>query len=356
MGRLCESCFDQLSGLLAVICYTYAVDKHKLGIIGCGWFAPFHVKALRQLSDRVEVVWAADPNPARAASVAASIGAHPLADYRAGLGDVDTVDILVPHHLHHPIAVDCLNAGKHVLLEKPIARTLNEADDIIAAADCSVKTFMVALPHRYRPSIKLLKQAIESGGYGRLFMLDAMMDESLQAYTTVDWISHKATLGGGVFFSSSPHMLDPMLWIGGDVIPGSCAMVGTHGGVSMEGEDSAFSVFKFSSGVIATTRHTWASPRSQTWYTLIATCERGRLTLTTTPLGDLASEGAHCAWRTRLSASGANDQVLLDNDEGLDIIYEMTHFFDCIDTNTIPATDGRTARQIIELVLSAYAK
>ncbi len=338
-----------------MICYTTGVVKHKIGIIGCGWFAPFHVNALRQLSGRVEVVWAADPDSERAASVAASIGARPLADYRAGLDEVDTVDILVPHHLHHPIAMDCLNAGKHVLLEKPIARTLREADDLIAAAERSHTTFMVALPHRYRPSVRLLKQAIESGDYGRLFMLDAMMDESLQAYTTVDWISRKDTLGGGVFFSSSPHMLDPMLWIGGDVIPGSCAMVGARGGVSMEGEDTAFSVFKFTSGVIAATRHTWASPRSQTWYTLIATCQRARLTLTTTPRGDLVREGASCLWHTRLTVSGEAERVLLDNDEGLDVIYEMTHFLDCIDSGATPATDGRAARKIIELVLSAYA-
>jgi predicted dehydrogenase len=144
------------------------MSKLKVGIIGCGCFAPFHINALRQLSDRVSVVWAADPDAARAAAVAASIGARPLADYRDGLAVVDAVDILVPHHLHRPIAIDCLNAGRHVLLEKPIALTLQEADEIIAAAERSQRTFMVAYPHRYRPSMRMLKGAIDSGKYGRL--------------------------------------------------------------------------------------------------------------------------------------------------------------------------------------------
>ena len=326
----------------------------RLGIIGCGWFAPFHIKALRQLTDRVRVVWTADPAPARAAAVAASIGARPLADYREGLGEVDAVDILVPHHLHHPVAIDCLNAGRHVLLEKPIATTLREADEIIAAAERSRRTFMVAYPHRYRPSMRLLKAAIDSGRYGKLFMLDAMMDESLRDYSSLSWIAKKATLGGGVFFSSSPHMLDPMLWIGGEV--SRIAMVGAHAGVPMEGEDTAISIIKFTSGAIGTTRHLWASPRSRTWYTLTATCQKAHLTLTTTPLGDLMTEGHRCPWRTRLVALGEDEEVLLDNDEGLDVVYEMAHFLDCVDSGATPATDGRAARRIIELVLAAYGE
>ena len=327
----------------------------RLGIIGCGWFAPFHVKALRQLSERVRVVWAADPDSARAEAVAVSIGAIPLADYRAGLADVDAVDIIAPHHLHRPIAVECLAAGKHVLLEKPIARTLQEADEIIAAAERSGKTFMVAYPHRYRPSIRLMKQLIDEGRYGRLFMLDAMMDESLQGYTVTGWMSHRETLGGGVLFSSSPHMLEPMLWIGGEVLPGGMAMAGARGGATIEGEDTAVSVFKFAGGAIGTTRHTWASPHGQTWYTLSATCQKARLTLTTVPLGDLMRDGADCRWRTRLVAAGEREEVLLDNDEGLDVVYEMAHFLDCVESGARPATDGHAARRVIELVLSAYA-
>src|SRR4029453_8514714 len=142
------------------------MGKLKLGMIGCGWFAPFHVKALQQLRDRVSVIWAADPDTTRASRIAAAIGDRPLANYRDALPEVDAVDILVPHHLHHPIAVDCLNVGRHVLLEKPIATTLQAADEIIVAADRNHRTLMVAYPHRYRPSLRALKQAIDSGRYG----------------------------------------------------------------------------------------------------------------------------------------------------------------------------------------------
>jgi predicted dehydrogenase len=134
----------------------------------------------------------------------------------------------------------------------------------------------------------------------------------------------------------------------------SISMVGTHAGIDMEGEDTALSILKFANGVVGTTRHTWASPRSRVWYTLTATCQKAHLTLTTKPLGDLTSEGDHCPWRTRLVATGETEEVLLDSGEGLDVMYEMAHFLDCVETGATPATDGPAARRIIELVLAAY--
>lgn len=329
------------------------LKMHKIGIIGCGWFAPFHLNALSALTDRATVEWAADTDKEKAQRIAEQYGVQPLSDYHQGLNDVDCVHILVPHHLHHPITIDCLEAGKHVLLEKPIATTLADADAMIDCADRSGKVLMIAHPHRYRRSMRMFKEAVTSGRYGRLFMLDAMMDESLQGYTT-GWLGKKATMGGGVYFSSSPHMLDILLWIAGNV---RCAsVVGTHGGCDMEGEDTACSVIKFENGVVAVTRHTWASPKSRIWYTLNAVCERAHVTLTTHPTGDLFNDGASCPWLTRIVVQGESDAVLLECDEGIDLVPEIEHFLDCVSTGATPQTDGRTARKIIELVLNAYAE
>ncbi|MCE2473276.1 MAG: Gfo/Idh/MocA family oxidoreductase, partial [Anaerolineae bacterium] len=189
------------------------MKKHKLGIIGCGWIAPFHVQALNRLSDRVEVLWAADPDQARAEAIAAMLASQDvavLADYRDGLDSVDTVSILAPHHLHHPITLDALRAGCHVLLEKPFALTLEEADEMIAESEALGKTLMVALPHRYRKSTQAFKQIIVGGDYGPLFMLDGFMDEDNREYITGGWFVKKATLGGGVYFSASAHLIDVM--------------------------------------------------------------------------------------------------------------------------------------------------
>lgn len=333
------------------------MSKHKLGIIGCGWIAPFHVQALNRLRDRVEVVWAADPDSERARSIAdmlASDNIEVMTDYREGLDRVDAVSILVPHHLHYPITLDALRAGCHALLEKPFALTLEEADDMIAEAEAREQTLMIALPHRYRKSTQAFRKIVDSGDYGRLFMLDAFMDEDNREYVTGGWFVKKATLGGGVFFSASAHMLDVMLWIAGEVQ--SAAMVGTHAGLPMEGEDTAISVIKFKNGVVGTTRHTWFSPKPHRWYTMRAFCERAVITLEVNPLGKLAVEGVRCAWSSRITVAeaGAEDKVLLDSDEGLDLTEEVRHFFDCVDSGARPQTDGHVARALMKVALDAY--
>ena len=321
------------------------MKRYRVGIIGCGWISHFYAKVLPGLAQRAHVVWVADPVRERAEVLGKKLGARALTDYGPGLAEVDAAFILVPHHLHLPITLDCLQAGCHVLLEKPIAISLEQA------ADRKGRTLMVAYPHRYRGSMQLFKRTLLSERYGRLFMLDGLMDESLGDYA-LGWIAKKETLGGGVFFSASPHMLDVMLWIAGDVR--AAWMVGTRGGIGIEGEDTAASVIKFTNGVIGVTRHTWASPRSRIWYTMNAVCEKAHVTLTTAPLGDLVTEGAACRWQTRIVALGEKEDVLLESGEGLDVGPEVEHFMDCLDTGSTPETDGKAARKIIELVTGAY--
>ncbi len=323
--------------------------------------APFHVRALSAIREHVEVVWISDPQSERmdlvAGQIARELGqqnpVQKIGDYRAELNDVESVFILLPHHLHCSATLEALGAGCHVLLEKPMALSLAEADAMIAKADEKQRLLMVALPHRYRKTTQAFKRFIDSGEYGRPYLLDAMMDENLRGYADLGWIQKKDCLGGGVFFSASPHMLDVILWIGGEIQTAS--MVGTHGGLAMEGEDTAVSVLKFKNGVIATTRHTWASASPKTWYTVRAYCEKATLTLTMDPLGSLVREGPDCAFRSQISVAPP-DKILMDSDEGLDFSGEVKHFFDCLDTGEPCQTDGRVARKLMALVLDAYAK
>jgi predicted dehydrogenase len=327
--------------------------SHRIGLIGCGWIAPFHVAGLKQLGRQREIVWVADPEQERAKAVARELTAQAITDYRTGLREIDCAFVLVPHHLHHQVTIDCLNSGCHVLLEKPISNTLAEADRMIETAELVAKTFMVAYPHRYKSSFRRYKQLIETGHYGRLIMLDSLIDDSVEGYLA-GWMSRKATLGGGCLFSAAGHQLDIMLWISGDVR--AAYMVGMRGRVPMEGEDSAACIIKFNNGSLGVVRHTWASPKVRTWYTMEAMCEQAYLTLTCTPLGDQNTEGVHCKWQTRIVAQGKDEQVLLENDEGLDLAPEIEHFFECVDTGRKPETDGHMARKISAVVLDTYRR
>jgi predicted dehydrogenase len=255
--------------------------------------------------------------------------------------------------LHPEVTVNCLKAGCHVLLEKPIANSLAEADTMIAAAEQAQKTLMVAYPHRYKASFRLFKKTIDSGRHGKLIMLDSLIDDSVEGYLA-EWMTRKATLGGGCLFSASGHQLDIMLWIAGDVQ--AAYMVGTRGRVPMEGEDTAACIMKFKNGSIGVVRHTWASPRVRIWYTMEAMCEKAHLTLNCTPLGDQNIEGVRCRWQTRIVARSSEEELLLESDEGLDLAPEIAHFFECVDTGRQPETDGCMARKVSAVVFDAYQR
>ncbi|MBT5873907.1 MAG: Gfo/Idh/MocA family oxidoreductase [Candidatus Latescibacteria bacterium] len=274
-----------------------------------------------------------------------------LTDYKEGLQAVDAVSILLPHHLHHPVTVQALAAGCHVLLEKPFALNLAEADDMIAKAEAAGRVLMIGYPHRYRKSTRFLKKVVDSGRFGRLSMLDAMMDEDQRKYVG-GWLAEKAKLGGGVFFSASPRMLDVMMCLAGDIQ--TITMVGTHGGLAMEGEDTALSVMKFRSGVVGSTRHTWFSAAPGVWFHLRAFFENATLTLTVNPLADLATQGHLCPGQTEISVVGSENGILLESGEALDFTEEVRHFLDYVTDNVPCQTDGPAARKLMAAVLQAY--
>ena len=112
------------------------MSRIKLGLIGCGGMANAHRSRFNKLEDRLELVAAVDVVEERAKAVAELFpGSRPTTDYRDILHDVEAVLVVLPHHLHHPVAQAALEAGKHVLLEKPMANSEAECLDLIGARE-----------------------------------------------------------------------------------------------------------------------------------------------------------------------------------------------------------------------------
>ena len=140
----------------------------RLAIVGCGWAGSRHVEAIRELGDKVEVVCLVDNDQAFVTEKAAEFGIEKVyTDYAEMLkdGDVDAVDICTPHHLHCEQAVAAAEAGKHVLVEKPMARTVKEANRMMAAADQNGVRLYVAESAVYTPMAKFLRDVVQSGTY-----------------------------------------------------------------------------------------------------------------------------------------------------------------------------------------------
>jgi predicted dehydrogenase len=148
----------------------------KLGIIGCGRIVEFaHVDALKRLADEVEVAALSDPSGVRLETVGKmlQIGAdHRYEDYREMLKreDLDFVDIAVPPFLHEKVLLDCAEAKVHVIMEKPIAGTLEEVDRMLEAVEANQITLAVLHNYRYSPGATRALELVKQGRIGVPFL------------------------------------------------------------------------------------------------------------------------------------------------------------------------------------------
>lgn len=122
-------------------------------VIGVGYLGKFHAQKYAGIDD-CELVAVADPDSKAAAACAESLGARAVADYRELLGKVDVVSIAAPTHLHHSIARDFLHHGAHVLVEKPITVTLDEADELVDLAARNKRVLQVGHLERFNPALR----------------------------------------------------------------------------------------------------------------------------------------------------------------------------------------------------------
>ena len=132
------------------------MSKLKCAVIGAGYLGKFHAEKYAALPD-CELVAVVDVNEEAARSVAEKYGAKALNHYQSLLGEVDAVSIVVPTTLHHAVARDFLQAGAHVLVEKPIAVTVEEADDLIQIAKDNDRILQVGHLERFNPAVRGLE-------------------------------------------------------------------------------------------------------------------------------------------------------------------------------------------------------
>ncbi len=137
------------------------MDKLRAAVIGVGYLGRFHAQKFAALDD-VELVGVVDTSAESAAEVAAEVGTRPYSDYRELLGQVDLVSIVVPTQYHFQVARDCFEAGCHVLLEKPVTRTVEEADQLIELARQKGRVFQVGHLERFNPAVLALQGVIKN--------------------------------------------------------------------------------------------------------------------------------------------------------------------------------------------------
>lgn len=161
----------------------------KLAAIGVGYLGRHHARLLASF-DGVRLVAVVDKNRARAEEIAAPSGARAVTDYREILGEVDAVTIAVPTETHAEIAIECLGRGLPVLVEKPMARTLDEADRMIAAAERAGVPLAVGHTERFNPAIEAARPLLRTPRFIEVHRLGTFPERSLDIDVVFDLMIH----------------------------------------------------------------------------------------------------------------------------------------------------------------------
>ena len=223
-------------------------------VVGLGAISRMHLESVATIRE-ARLVAAVDSVPDRVESVVKEFGGTGYTDYREALSnpDVDVVCILTPSGARRDIAIDAANAGKHVIVEKPVEITLQRIDDMIEACNRNGVVLAGIFQFRFKPAWRFVKDAVASGRLGKLVLGDAYNKwwRSQEYYDSAGWRGTWELDGGGALMNQGIHAIDLLQWIMGPVAEVS-AYTGTLAHERIEVEDTAVAALKFASGALGT--------------------------------------------------------------------------------------------------------
>jgi len=284
----------------------------NVGLIGCGGISNPHVRGYLEIPDQAKVTAVADVAEDNARIRAEQVGgAKIFSDYRDLIanGGVDAVDICLPHHLHADAIIAAAEAGKHVLCEKPLCITTEQADKISKVVQDSGITLMCAHNQLFMPPVAKARALIQSGVLGKVYELrttDSFFNRGLNK--DMGWRGSLETAGGGELIDTGYHPTYLLLHLATAEPAEVVAMTSKHR-LEMEGEDSAQVLVRFADGSVGTIVTSWAYQPAAVTEKFSVVAENGTLwsdgktlhhrtvdgTLTTTEFPDVQAFSAEIA-------------------------------------------------------------
>lgn len=204
----------------------------RIALVGAGRVAGSHAAALKAFPDHTISAFA-DLNLDQARLMADEHGGQAFSDYHDLLaaGVSDAVVICVPHCLHREVAVAAFAAGQHVLLEKPMACSVDECDEIIAAQQKSGCKLMIGYTHHFMPIIRKARELIQSGRLGKLVLGTDLMSYGQvepEAERKIKWLLRKDAAGGGTVMNNGSHAIGRLMFMTGQHVTSVYAACGNE--------------------------------------------------------------------------------------------------------------------------------
>ena len=313
-----------------------------LCVVGCGAFARTFVKGVRafgDLSSRVDLYFASRDGSRARAYRRRYGGVDSFGSYEHAAADprVDAMYFCTPHHLHMEHALLAARHGKHILVEKPISRTLEEGQRMISAAKDVGVVLMVAENYRYMPVVNKAKELVDQGALGNLRFIQ-VQEES--RYSFGGWRTDREMMGGGVLIDGGVHSVHMLIELGG--LPEEVhASILPRAADGLEGEDGIVLMARLPGGSAGLINHAWGMSKRDwdLWVNLSGTLGRlyfkprtGRMTLET--------------------AEGKSVMRFPEDRDGIG--HMVNDFLASIGGGRPSLTSGEVGLRDLEVVLSAY--
>lgn len=259
----------------------------RVGMIGAGFIASYHLDGLRAAGG-ADVRVISGRTPEKTAALAARYGiAATAADWREVLDrdDIDAVVITTPDDTHPEIAIAAAQAGKHILLQKPMARTADACHRIIAAVQAAGVRLQISFMHRYFEEVVCARQLLAAGAIGRPYSM--RMRNATPGADWGSWFYSRARVGGGVVMQLGVHGIDLLRHLFGDIefLSANTALLRTERTLAdgtliyPDNEDHALAIYRFASGALATHEMSMSEVQGCDRFTLEIYGERGTIWL-----------------------------------------------------------------------------
>ena len=341
----------------------------KVGLIGAGGISRAHLPAFQEFPDEVQLTAVCDLREDAARARAADAGVEAVytdVDRMLAEADIEAVDICTTHNTHRDLTVAAAAAGKHILLEKPMACSVDEAREMVMAADAAGVTFMVAQVLRFLPHYQEARRIIQSGELGQIWAArsdswyPAVLPGSI--HPSDWWGFDKERNGGGALIMVAVHQLDLLRYFVGDVRRVTARAWGDHPYMRNGAEDRVVATLEFENGAIGNSIASYSSRTPWSWQSVILG-EEG--TIYTVPG---AGPNEHHAPAMVATATRDGDAGFRKGDsfewiegsmEGLvsenGFTNEIIHFARSVHDGTEPESSGRINFNTMEVVHGIYA-
>jgi len=325
----------------------------KIGVIGCGSIAQHRHLQEYSWNKAVEIVAVCDINEERAIEIGKEYSAKAYTDYKELLADkdIDAVSVCTPNYLHAPISIDALNAGKHVLCEKPMATSSEEAAQMIEAAKKNGKKLMIGHNQRFVKSNQKARELIKSGEVGKIYSFRSAFGHGGPEQWSVDgkesWFFQKEKAFIGAMGDLGVHKTDLLRYVLGEEFVEVGAFVETNAKDFADVDDNAVCVLKTESGVIGTLAASWAYTSKEDNSTIIYG-EKAILRLEDHPQYSLIVQYA-----TGEIVNYELGKIQSNDAGGQNATGVIDHFVSSIVSDTEPLITGAEGKKSLEVILGA---